>query len=287
MSDASPVCSNLASLIRLSNQSGTWLLMLPTLWALVLASGGRPPLALLLIFAAGSFLMRSAGVVLNDLADRAVDRQVARTRARPLASSALGTQAALATAAGLVVLAAGLLPFVNTLTLQLSPVALLLAALYPFSKRFIQLPQAVLGVAFGWGALMAWAAVRNTLEGPAWLLYGGTICWAIAYDTVYALQDREDDVRLGVKSAAILFGDRTWLAVGLALGGMLLLLGLAGWLTDVGAGFYGILAAVGGFFSQQVLRLRSPVSPALAFAMFKQHTWAGTAILAGIWLGTI
>jgi 4-hydroxybenzoate polyprenyltransferase len=287
MSDASHLRSHLPSLIRLSNQSGTWLLMLPTLWALVLASGGRPPVSLLLIFAAGSFLMRSAGVVLNDLADRAVDRQVERTRARPLASGALGVRAALGTAAGLVALAAGLLPFLNTLTVQLSPMALVLAALYPFSKRIIQLPQAVLGVAFGWGALMAWAAVRNGLEGPAWLLYGSTVCWAIAYDTIYALQDREDDARLGVKSAAILFGDRTWLAVGLALGGMVLLLGLAGWLMDVGAAFYGILAAVCCFFSQQVLRLRSPVSQVLAFAMFKQHIWAGTAILAGIWLGTL
>jgi 4-hydroxybenzoate polyprenyltransferase len=285
MSDPCPVWSSLASLIRLSNQSGTWLLMLPTFWALVLASGGHPPVGMLLIFAAGSFLMRSAGVVLNDLADRGLDRQVTRTRTRPLASGALGVPAALASAGGLIALAAGLLLFLNTLTLQLSPVALALAVLYPFSKRIIRLPQAVLGLAFGWGAVMAWAAVHNGLEGPAWLLYGSTICWAIAYDTIYALQDREDDARIGVKSAAILFGVHTWLAVGIALGGMLLLLGLAGWLMGIGVGFYGILAAVGGFFSQQVCTLRSPVSPALAFAMFRQHVWAGTAILAGIWLG--
>ena len=279
--------SSLASLIRLSNQSGTWLLMLPTLWALILASQGNPPAGLLLIFAAGSFLMRSAGVVFNDMADRAFDRQVTRTRSRPLASGALGLPAALATAGVLIALAAGLLSFLNTFTLLLSPVALALAALYPFSKRIIQLPQAVLGMAFGWGVVMAWAAVRNSLGAPAWLLYGSTICWAIAYDTIYALQDREEDARIGVKSAAILFGARTWLAVGIALGGMLLLLGLAGWLLGLGAVFYGMLAAVGGFFSQQVRTLRGSVSPAVALAMFNQHIWAGVAILAGLWLGCL
>lgn len=259
--------------------------MLPTLWGLILASQGKPPLSLLLIFAAGSFLMRSAGVVFNDMADRAFDRQVTRTRSRPLASGALGLPAALATAGVLITLAAGLLTLLNTFTLLLSPVALALAALYPFSKRIIQLPQAVLGIAFGWGVVMAWAAVRNSLGAPAWLLYGSTICWAIAYDTIYALQDREEDASIGVKSAAILFGARTWLAVGIALGGMLLLLGLAGWLLGLGTVFYGMLAAVGGFFSQQVRTLRGSVSPALAFAMFKQHIWAGVAILAGIWAG--
>jgi len=277
--------SSLASLIRLQNQSGTWLLMLPTLWALILASQGKPPASLLIIFAAGSFLMRSAGVVFNDVADRALDRQVARTRSRPLASGALGVQAALATAGVLTALAAALLTLLNPLTLLLSPVALALAALYPFSKRIIQLPQAVLGIAFGWGVVMAWAAVRNSLDTPVWLLYGSTICWAIAYDTIYSLQDREDDIRIGVKSAAILFGAQTWLAVGIALGGMLLLLGLAGWLLGLGTVFYGMLAAVGGFFSQQVRTLRGAVSPAFALAMFKQHIWAGIAILIGLWLG--
>ena len=133
---------------------------------------------------------------------------------------------------------------------------------------------------------MAWAAVRNSLDTPAWLLYGATICWAIAYDTIYALQDREDDKRLGVKSAALLFGKSVWLAVGASLGLMLVLLGLAGWVSGFGPAFYGMLAAVAGFFSRQVLRLRSPLPAQLAFAMFRHHIWVGAAILAGIWLGT-
>ena len=277
--------STLAHLIRLSNQSGTVLLMQPTLWALVLASRGRPTWSLLAIFAIGSFLMRSAGVVMNDLADRSFDRQVERTRTRPLASGDLGVPAALATAMVLVSAATGLVLFLNQLTILLSPVALLLAAVYPFSKRIIHLPQAVLGVAFGWGAVMAWAAVRNSLEVPVWFLYAGTVLWAVAYDTIYALQDREDDARIGVKSSAILFGSRTWIAVGVSLGGMLIMLGLAGWLIGLGPMFYGMLAVVSGFLSQQVWKLRGSVSPALAFSMFKQHIWVGGVILAGIWAG--
>lgn len=281
----SPKWRTLAELIRLPNQAGTLLLMLPALWALVLASQGHPRPLLLAIFAAGAFLMRSAGVIVNDVADRSLDRQVERTRQRPLASGALGAGEALAAAAVLVALAAGLLLWLNPLAILLSPVALLLTALYPFTKRVLHIPQLMLGAAFGWGVVMAWAAVRGTLDPPAWLLYGATICWAVAYDTIYALQDREDDRRIGVRSAAILFGARVWLAVGASLGAMLLLLVLAGRAMGAGAAYYGVLAAVGGFFSQQVRRLRSPVPPGLAFGMFKQHVWVGLAILVGLWLG--
>jgi 4-hydroxybenzoate polyprenyltransferase len=252
---------------------------------LVLASQGRPPVSLLFIFVAGSFLMRSAGVIMNDLADRSFDRQVERTRMRPLASGALGVLEAVAILLPLVALAAGLLTFLNRLTIALSPVAFLLAALYPFSKRFVRLPQAMLGLAFGWGTVMAWAAVRSSLDAPVWPLYAGTSLWAVAYDTIYALQDREDDRRIGVKSSAILFGSWIWLAVGLALGGTLLLLAVTGWLTGLGLIFYISLAALGWFLSRQILKLRGPVSPPEALAMFKQHVWVGWAILAGIWAG--
>lgn len=275
----------LAQVIRLSNQSGTLLLVLPPLWALVLAAEGRPSVSLVSIFVAGSFLMRSAGVVLNDLADRSFDRQVTRTRTRPLASGALSVREALATVGVLVTLAAGLVLCLNWLVMLLSPGALLLAAVYPFSKRFLSLPQVVLGLAFGWGVVMAWAAVRNSLDPSVWLLYGSTICWVIAYDTIYALQDREDDARIGLKSSALLFGPWTWVAVALALSLMLCLLGIAGWWAGLGPAFYGVLAAVGGFLSQQVMRLRRPISSDLAFTLFKQHIWVGWAILLGIWIG--
>jgi 4-hydroxybenzoate polyprenyltransferase len=272
-------------LIRLRNQSGTWLLMLPSLWALVLANRGRPPLSLLLVFVTGSFLMRSLGVILNDLADRRFDREVVRTRARPLASGALTVPQALAAAATLLAAAAGLVTTLNMFAIALSPIALLLAALYPYAKRVIHLPQAVLGIAFGWGVIMAWAASRTPSDVPAWLLFAATVCWAIAYDTIYALQDRDDDARIGVKSGAVLFGRYTWSAVGICLAAMLGCLALAGYLCSELPVYYGVLAMVGVFFAFQLQKLRGPIPPQTAFALFTQHIWAGTAILFGMWAG--
>lgn len=272
-------------LIRLRNQTGTLLLLWPTLWTLAFAARGLPPLDLVLIFSAGSFLMRSAGVILNDLADRSFDRQVARTKTRPLASGEVSERQALVMLGGLLLAAGWLLLRLPPLVQALAPVALLLAALYPFSKRWLSIPQAMLGLAFGWGTVMAWAAVRGRLELATGLLFGATAAWALGYDTIYALQDQEDDRRIGVKSAALLFGRSTWLAVGAALGTMLALLGVAGWLGDIGWPYYLALAAVGGFFTAQVRRLRQPVSPPHAFAMFRAHAVIGAAIFAGLLAG--
>lgn len=275
----------IAELIRLPNQTGTLLLMLPTMWALVLASKGHPDPILLVIFAAGSFLMRSAGVILNDAADRRLDRHVERTRTRPLASGRLPMGTAFAVLLVLLAMAGSLLLLLDRLALLLSPIAVLLAAIYPFAKRILPLPQAVLGMAFGWGVVMAWAAARGRLEPQAWLLFGSVIAWAVAYDTIYALQDRADDQRIGIRSSAILFGQRTWLAIVISFGMMMLCLGVAGWLSEIGMVFYGVLAAVSGFASQQILKLQRDVSPSLAFSMFRQHTWIGWAILVGFWAG--
>jgi 4-hydroxybenzoate polyprenyltransferase len=277
--------SAVSRLIRLPSQTGTWLLMLPTLWALVLSAKGIPPLRLLVIFMLGSFLMRSAGVVLNDLADRSFDRHVARTRQRPLASGELRPWQALAVLAVLLTLAALLVFQLDVLTIMLSPVAILLAALYPFAKRVVHLPQAVLGIAFGWGTIMAWTASRGTIESAAWLTFAATVCWAMAYDTIYALQDRDDDRRVGVKSSALYFGSRTWLAVGIAGTMMLLLLGIGAGTTGIGGIAYGVLTAVGIFLAIQVNELRTPVSSARAFELFHQHVWIGTVILGGLLLG--
>ncbi|HKR80149.1 MAG TPA: 4-hydroxybenzoate octaprenyltransferase [Nitrospira sp.] len=279
--------STVSRLIRLPSQTGTWLLMLPALWALVLSSRGIPPWRLLVIFMLGSFVMRSAGVVLNDLADRSFDRHVARTRQRPLASGELSRQHALVVLAVLLTLAALLVVQLNALTILLSPVAVLLAALYPFAKRVIHVPQAVLGIAFGWGTIMAWAASRETIEYPAWLIFAATICWAMAYDTIYALQDLDDDRRIGVKSSALYFGSGAWLAVGAACAMMLFLLGMAADMAGIGWMGYGVLAVAGIFFAKQVNELRNPVSPARAFALFHQHVWIGTVILLGLILGFV
>ncbi|HKY73434.1 MAG TPA: 4-hydroxybenzoate octaprenyltransferase [Nitrospira sp.] len=277
--------SNVSRLIRLPSQTGTWLLLLPTLWALVLASRGLPPWRLLMIFMLGSFLMRSAGVVLNDLADRSFDRHVTRTRQRPLASGELTARHALLVLTVLLTLAAILVLQLNTLTVVLSPVAIVLAALYPFAKRLVHLPQAVLGIAFGWGTIMAWSASRGTIETTAWLTFAATICWAIAYDTIYALQDTEDDRRIGVKSSALYFGPHAWLAVGMAAALMLLLLGIGAGMVGIGGTAYAVLTVVGIFFAKQVNELREPVVPARAFELFHQHVWAGMAILFGLVLG--
>jgi len=277
--------SALARLIRLPNQTGTYLLLLPSLWALVLAARGIPPLKLLVIFVGGAFLMRSAGVIMNDLADQAFDRQVTRTKTRPLASGELSRRQAYTLLGLLLLVAAGLLLTLPPLVACLSPIAVGLAALYPFSKRWIHIPQAMLGLAFGWGTIMAWAAVREHLDFSAWLLFGATVVWAIAYDTIYAVQDLEDDRRVGVKSAALFLGEALHRGVGLALVTMLVLLTIAGWLNQIQWPFYCTLVAVGGFFITQVKHLQQPVSPADAFAMFRNHVWAGVAILVGLLAG--
>ncbi|KAF4515834.1 hypothetical protein B566_EDAN000069 [Ephemera danica] len=272
-------------LIRFRNQTGTALLLLPTCWALTLAERGMPSLRLLGIFVAGSFLMRSAGVVLNDLADQSFDRQVARTKIRPLASGDLTRRQAYVLFALLLLPAAGLLWLLNPLTLWLSPIALLLAALYPFSKRVLHIPQAMLGLAFGWGTIMAWAAARGTLESTAWTVFAATIVWAIAYDTIYAIQDLEDDQRIGVKSSALFFGSSIWIAVGLMLGVMLALLIAAGLQAGIGWPYFLMLGAVSVLFAMQTRTLRGGVTPSQAFRMFQAHMWAGLAIFAGMIAG--
>jgi 4-hydroxybenzoate polyprenyltransferase len=277
--------SALARLIRLPNQTGTYLLLLPTLWALVLAARGIPPLKLLLIFIGGAFLMRSAGVIMNDLADQTFDRQVTRTKTRPLASGELSRRQAYTLLGLLLLIAASLLFALPPLVAWLSPIAVGLAALYPFSKRWIHIPQAMLGIAFGWGTIMAWAAVREHVDLSAWLLFGATAAWAIAYDTIYAVQDLEDDRRVGVKSSALYFGSGLHRGVGLALSAMLVLLAIAGWLSQLQWPFYCALLGVGLFFMNQVRQLQQPVSPPRAFAMFRDHIWAGVAILLGLLAG--
>ncbi|MBI3810178.1 MAG: 4-hydroxybenzoate octaprenyltransferase [Nitrospirae bacterium] len=279
--------SALADLIRLRNQTGSFLLLFPTLWALVLAGEGHPPLPLVAIFTTGVFVMRSAGVAINDWWDRDLDRLVQRTRERPLASGRMQPYAALGVFGVLVATAAGLVSLLNPLTIVLAPIALLLAVLYPLAKRVMPLPQAVLGIAFGWGAVMAWSAVRNEVGWPALGLFAATVCWAIGYDTIYALQDLEDDQRIGVRSSALFFGNRCWIAVGGALLAMAAILGLVGAATHLAPSFYLSLVLAMGFFVAQARQVRRGVSQAQAFALFKQHVGIGTLILAGIWSGVL
>ncbi|MFQ5589383.1 MAG: 4-hydroxybenzoate octaprenyltransferase, partial [Nitrospiria bacterium] len=206
--------SAVARLMRLDKQYGTLLLLFPTLWSLIVASEGRPTLKHLVLFTVGSFVMRSAGCVMNDMADHKFDARVDRTKTRPLAAKELNMKEALIVLAILLCGALIIVLLLNRFVFLLSFAALFFAAVYPFAKRVTYLPQIVLGIAFSWGIILAWAAVKNSLSAVPFLILLANLCWAAGYDTIYALMDREDDVKIGVKSTAILFGEKSWLAVG-------------------------------------------------------------------------
>lgn len=281
----SPVRAKLAAisdLIRLPKQYGTLLLMTPALWSLVIASDGRPSWRLLAVFIAGAFVMRSAGCVLNDLADRGVDGRVERTKDRPLASGRLSPREALAVGAVLSGVALLLALMLNPLALGLSVIGFALAAVYPLMKRVIAMPQAVMGAAFGWGALLAWAAVRHEIGAPAIVIFLATVCWAAGYDTIYAMMDRDDDARIGVRSSAILFGRYAWAGVGSLFGLAVIGLGALGALVPLGPVYVATVTVVAATFGYQTWRLTQEPDRAAVFALFRSHAWIGLLILGGI-----
>jgi len=266
--------------MRIDRPVGTLLLLWPTLAALWLAAQGMPPIGILVAFVVGTFLARSAGCVINDIADRNLDAYVARTRDRPLATAEVSLTGALVL---LAMLALACLVVVLTLNRMAQALALggaLVATVYPFLKRWTHLPQAALGVAFSWGIPMAFAAVNGSVGGAAWLLFAASLVWIVAYDTIYAMVDRDDDVRIGIKSTAILFGRADRLIVaGLQLVALVLLLGLGAALA-LGPAYYLALAAIGGLFGyQQWLIRRREREP--CFRAFGNNVWVGFALFAG------
>ncbi|AFL75974.1 4-hydroxybenzoate octaprenyltransferase [Thiocystis violascens] len=268
-------------LVRLHRPIGIFLLMWPALWALWLAGEGRPPWFVVLIFVLGVVLMRSAGCAINDFADRKVDGQVARTRQRPLATGEVTPAEAVAVFLLLSLLAFGLVLQLNWQTVALSVVALLLTFIYPFMKRVTHIPQLFLGAAFGWAIPMAFTAVTGQVPGYAWVLFVATLIWALIYDTQYAMVDREDDLKIGIKSTAILFGRWDRLAIGLL---QILLIGLLLWIgSTVGRGMFfigGLVAAAALAVYQQVLiREREP---AACFRAFLNNNYVGMAIFIGL-----
>lgn len=271
----------LLQLIRFDRPIGTLLLLWPTLWALLLAAGGLPDLKLLAIFAAGTFLTRSAGCIVNDLADRHLDGGVARTRERPLVTGAVTPGEARVLFAALMLLAFILVLFTNRLTVLLSVAAVILASTYPFMKRYTHLPQLVLGAAFSWGIPMAFAAQLDALPPALWLVYLGNLLWTVAYDTAYAMVDREDDLVVGIKSSAILFGHFDRLMIGLLQAASLLCLYLAGGAFDL-SGYYDVaLIAAGGLFAYQHYLIRAR-EPERCLQAFLHNNWVGMVIFAGI-----
>lgn len=273
-------------LMRLDRPIGTWLLLWPTLWALWLAADGLPDIRVLIIFVLGVVGMRAAGCVINDYADRNIDGHVTRTRARPLATGKITPREALITFGILVAICAFLVLLTNRLTILLSLGGLALAALYPFCKRFTFYPQVVLGAAFSWAIPMAFAAQTGELPPMLWLLYLANLIWTVAYDTEYAMCDREDDLQIGVKSTAILFGEADRAVIGLLQGLTLVCLLVAGARFDLGLFFYlGLLCMLAGFVWQQ--RLIRDRDPQQCLRAFLSNHWAGMAVFIGLALDTM
>jgi 4-hydroxybenzoate polyprenyltransferase len=271
-----------ARLMRLDKPIGILLLAWPTLWGLWLAGDGQPDPVILLVFVLGIVLMRSAGCVVNDYADRDFDPHVERTRHRPLAARQVSTREALLLAAGLALLAFLLiLPLQNWLLIQLSFAAAFLAASYPFTKRFLAIPQAYLGVAFGFGIPMAFAAQLSAIPSVAWVLLAANVFWAIAYDTEYAMVDRADDLKIGIKTSAITFGRFDVAAVMASYGISLALLAYAGGLLGLGKYYLLGLACAAGIALYHYTLIRDR-QPALCFRAFLHNNWFGGAVFAGI-----
>jgi 4-hydroxybenzoate polyprenyltransferase len=238
-------------------------------------------LRVFVIFMLGVWLTRSAGCVINDYADRWLDPQVARTRSRPLATGAVSPREALAVFAAMMLTAFVLVLFTNRLTIYLSVVAVLLAASYPFLKRYTYLPQAYLGLAFGWGIPMAFAAIQGTVPPLAWLLFLGNLLWTTGYDTWYAMVDREDDLRAGAKSTAILFGDADLIAQGVLYGGFVLTMFLLGQRAGLGVNYLVGLAVACGFIAWQFVVARDR-RPENCFRAFLANQWVGLTLFLGI-----
>jgi 4-hydroxybenzoate polyprenyltransferase len=271
-------------LIRLDKPIGALLLLWPTLWAVWLASGGRPHLGIVLIFILGTLLMRSAGCALNDYADRSFDPHVERTRARPLAAGEIEPREALAVGAALAAAAFVLVLFLNWLAILLSFVALAIAAAYPYAKRFFALPQAVLGVAFGFGIPMAYAAIQERLPLECGVLFAANLFYSFAYDTEYAMVDRDDDARIGIHTSALTLGRWDVAAVMASYALMLGLLIVVGFMHRLGWAYYAGLAAAGAMmiYHWSLIRERSREG---AFHAFMHNNWVGAAIFVGIFFG--
>ncbi len=267
--------------MRLDRPIGILLLLWPTLWALWIASAGKPDMLVLTVFALGVILMRSAGCVINDYADRDFDRHVRRTQDRPLAAGRVTPQEALVLFAVLCALAFGVVLLLDTFTILLSFVAVMLAALYPFMKRYTHLPQIVLGMAFGWSVPMAYAASSASLPRSAWLLFIATVLWTTVYDTMYAMVDRPDDLKIGIKSTAILFGESDKAIIGALQITMLSVMVLIGTQMELGLAYYLGLTVASGLAAYQQFLIKDR-EPAKCFKAFLNNNWFGAAIFVGI-----
>ncbi|MEY4921311.1 MAG: 4-hydroxybenzoate polyprenyl transferase [Pseudomonadota bacterium] len=270
-------------LMRIDKPIGALLLLWPTLWALWLAGQGVPETSILIVFVLGVFLMRAAGCVVNDYADRHIDGFVKRTASRPLPSGVISEKESKILFVVLVLLSFSLVLTLNSMTIGLSLAALALVWVYPFMKRVTHLPQVVLGIAFSWSIPMGFAAVSEHLPLVCWLLLLANICWTVAYDTQYAMVDRDDDVKIGIKSTAILFGLHDKLIIGLLQLATLVLMGVIGWLMNLSGAFYWSILLAGALFAHQqkmiAQRERDP-----CFRAFLNNNYVGLVLFLGIFI---
>ena len=275
-----------ALLARLNKPIGIFLLLWPTLWALWIAAEGTPDLGVLTVFVLGVVLMRSAGCVINDYADREIDPRVNRTKERPIASGKVSADEAMLLFMGLCFTAFLLVLTMNTFTILLSLGGVMLAGIYPFMKRYTHMPQIVLGMAFGWAVPMAFAAQTNEVPKIAWLIYVVTVLWAVIYDTMYAMADRIDDLKIGVKSTAILFGDADKVIIGILQAMMLIALYLVGKQAQFGWEYQIaiLLAAILMVYHQYLIRYRQPTQ---CISAFLNNNWLGLVIFVGIFISYI
>lgn len=270
-------------LARFDKPIGTLILLYPALWALWIASNGKPDLLVLIVISLGVIVMRAAGCVINDYADRDFDPHVERTKLRPIAAGKISPKAALIFFATLCLLAFGLVLLLNQFTILLSFIGAFLAASYPFMKRYTHLPQAYLGVAFGWAVPMSFAAQLNEIPNVAWVLYLAVILWALVYDTMYAMVDKDDDLKIGVKSTAILFGKYDRQIMGALQVIILLLLFAVGQMQGLGNFYYsGLIAAASFSIYQQKLIFHREKSA--CFKAFLNNNWFGLVVFVGLFL---
>ena len=268
-------------LTRMDRPIGALLLLWPTWWALWLAAGDFPPVKTLVIFTLGVFAMRAAGCAINDYADRELDPQVERTAGRPIAAGRVTPREALIVFGALLAFAFVLVLFTNALTIKLSFAGAGIAAIYPFTKRYTYMPQVVLGAAFGWSIPMAFAAVSGSVPPLGWLLFIGNILWSVIYDTQYAMVDRDDDLKAGAKSTAILFGDADLPILGVLIATFLLAMLFVGQRAQLGWPYWLSLAGAAGLFGWQLWRIRSRERAACLWA-FRNNNWLGMVVWVGI-----
>jgi 4-hydroxybenzoate polyprenyltransferase len=287
-SSIEPTWYSVIRLLRWHKPAGRLILMIPALWAVFLAAAGKPPLPLVGVIALGTLATSGAGCVINDLWDRDIDPQVERTRDRPLASRALSVKTGIIILIIGLVCAAILALYLNTLSYWLCVAAVPIILGYPLAKRFFPIPQLVLAVAWGFAVLISWTAVTNEIDTTTWLLWGATVLWTLGFDTVYAMSDKEDDLKVGINSSAIFFGDRAPEAVGIFFAGTAALMAAEAILSQLAPIFWAFWAVAAVGWTWQYLRLRDRNLPRVVYGeIFAQNVWLGFILLLGIILGTI